>query len=73
MRPITLARNKVDVIVGNPPWINYNQTTDVLRDELVNQSGMYMGFGLEAGMRRIRMWRRCSTRGASIYICGMAD
>ena len=38
VRPITLARNKVDVIVGNPPWINYNQTTDVLRDELVNQS-----------------------------------
>ena len=35
MRPITLARNKVDVIVGNPPWINYNQTTDILRDELV--------------------------------------
>ena len=38
VRPITLARNKVDVIVGNPPWINYNQTTDVLRDELMNQS-----------------------------------
>ena len=38
VRPITLARNKVDVIVGNPPWINYNQTKDVLRDELVNQS-----------------------------------
>ncbi len=38
VRPITLARNKVDVIVGNPPWINYNQTTDVLRDELANQS-----------------------------------
>ena len=38
VRPLTLARNKVDVIVGNPPWLNYNQTTDVLRDELVNQS-----------------------------------
>ena len=38
VRPITLARNKVDVIVGNPPWINYNQTTDILRDELVYQS-----------------------------------
>ena len=47
VRPITLARNKVDVIVGNPPWINYNQTTDVLRDELVNQSrneyGIWVG------------------------------
>ena len=38
VRPTTLARNKVDVIVGNPPWINYNQTTDILRDELVYQS-----------------------------------
>ena len=70
MRPITLARNKVDVIVGNPPWINYNQTTDVLRDELVNQSQKRIwDLGWRAGMRRIRMLRRCSTRGASIYIC----
>ena len=38
VRPIALSRNKVDVIVGNPPWINYNQTTDILRDELVYQS-----------------------------------
>ncbi|MYC28465.1 MAG: DUF433 domain-containing protein [Chloroflexi bacterium] len=34
VRPVILSRNKVDVIVGNPPWINYNQTVDVLRDEL---------------------------------------
>lgn len=49
VRPITLARNKVDVIVGNPPWINYNQTTDVLRDELVNQSRNE--YGIWAGGR----------------------
>ena len=49
VRPITLARNKVDVIVGNPPWINYNQTTDVLRDELVNQSRNF--YGIWAGGR----------------------
>ena len=49
VRPITLARNKVDVIVGNPPWINYNQTTDVLRDELVNQSRNV--YGIWAGGR----------------------
>ena len=49
VRPITLARNKVDVIVGNPPWINYNQTTDVLRDELVNQSKNE--YGIWAGGR----------------------
>ena len=29
VRPVTLARRKVDVIIGNPPWINYNQTADV--------------------------------------------
>ena len=49
VRPITLARNKVDVIVGNPPWINYNQTTDVLRDELENQSRNV--YGIWAGGR----------------------
>ncbi len=49
VRPITLARNMVDVIVGNPPWINYNQTTDVLREELVNQSRNE--YGIWAGGR----------------------
>ena len=34
VRPIALSRSRVDVIIGNPPWINYNQTVDVLRTEL---------------------------------------
>ena len=38
VRPVTLALKKVDVIVGNPPWINYNQTFDILRTELERQS-----------------------------------
>ncbi len=38
VRPVALARRKVDVIVGNPPWINYNQTADTLRSELERQS-----------------------------------
>ena len=49
VRPIALSLNKVDVIAGNPPWINYNQTTDVLRDELVNQSRNE--YGIWAGGR----------------------
>ena len=49
VRPIVLSRNKVDVIVGNPPWINYNQTTDILRDELVYQSRNV--YGIWAGGR----------------------
>ena len=38
VRPVALSRRKVDVVVGNPPWINYNQTADVLREELLNLS-----------------------------------
>ena len=26
VRPVALSRSKVDVMVGNPPWLNYNQT-----------------------------------------------
>ena len=38
VRPVALSRSKVDVIVGNPPWLNYNQTASALRTELRNQS-----------------------------------
>ena len=38
VRPVALSRSKVDVVIGNPPWINYNQTADVLRTELENLS-----------------------------------
>ena len=38
VRPVALSRSGVDVLIGNPPWINYNQTADVLRDELVSLS-----------------------------------
>ena len=31
VRPVALSSAKVDVVIGNPPWINYNQTVDVLR------------------------------------------
>ena len=34
VRPVALSRAKVDVVIGNPPWINYNQTADILRTEL---------------------------------------
>ena len=34
VRPVALSRSKVDVVVGNPPWINFNQTADVLRSAL---------------------------------------
>ena len=47
VRPVVLSRNKVDVVIGNPPWINYNQTSNILRDELEKQSknlyGIWVG------------------------------
>ena len=49
VRPVALSREKVDVVIGNPPWINYNQTADVLRTELQRLSrGVY---GIWAGGR----------------------
>ena len=36
VRPVALSRNKVDVVIGNPPWLNYRNTYDVLRTELEN-------------------------------------
>ena len=34
VRPVALSRRKVDVIIGNPPWLNYNQTIRDLRSGL---------------------------------------
>ena len=49
VRPVALARGKVDVIIGNPPWINYNQTANTLRTELRRQSSDV--YGIWAGGR----------------------
>ena len=47
VRPVALSRARVDVVLGNPPWINYNQTADVLRTELQslsrNRYGIWTG------------------------------
>ena len=49
VRPVALSRSRVDVVIGNPPWINYNQTADILRDEL--QSLSRNRYGIWAGGR----------------------
>ncbi|MDE3267209.1 MAG: N-6 DNA methylase [Chloroflexota bacterium] len=49
VRPVVLSRSRVDVVIGNPPWINYNQTADILRDELENLSRNT--YGIWAGGR----------------------
>ena len=38
VRPVALSRSKVDVVIGNPPWLNYNSTVSTLRTELERQS-----------------------------------
>ena len=47
VRPVALSRSKVDVIVGNPPWLNYNKAISTLRKELKRQSKD--GYGIWAG------------------------
>ena len=37
-RPVALSRSKVDVIIGNPPWLSYRNTTNILRTELERHS-----------------------------------
>ena len=38
VRPVALSRNKVDVVIGNPPWLIYRNTASTLRSELETQS-----------------------------------
>ena len=49
VRPVALARAKVDVIIGNPPWLNYRNTANTLRTELERQSKAI--YGIWAGGR----------------------
>lgn len=37
VRPVVLSRNKVDLIISNPPWLNYRNTSNILREELERQ------------------------------------
>ena len=38
VRPVALEQRKVDVVIGNPPWLNYNKTASTLRTALEQQS-----------------------------------
>ena len=55
-RPVALSRDKVDVVVGNPPWLSYRNTANTLRAELERQSkDLNMAFGLGANTLIDRM------------------
>ena len=38
IRPAVIAEDKVDCIIGNPPWLTYNQSADIIREELRGMS-----------------------------------
>ena len=38
IRPAVIAEEKVDRIIGNPPWLTYGQSTDIIRTELREMS-----------------------------------
>ena len=38
IRPAVIAEEKVDRIIGNPPWLTYGQSADIIRTELRKMS-----------------------------------
>ena len=64
VRPVALSHSKVDVIVGNPPWLIYRNTASTLRTELERQSkdlyGIWVG-GIHANHQDISslFYARC--------------
>ena len=47
VRPAVISEWRVDAIVGNPPWLTYGKSADIVREELVNLSknlyGIWVG------------------------------
>ena len=50
VRPAVISEQRVDVIVGNPPWLTYSRSSDIVREELVNLSQNV--YGIWAGARQ---------------------
>ena len=69
VRPVALSRSKVDVIVGNPPWLIYRNTASTLRTELERQSrhvyGIWAG-GIHANHQDISSL--FFTRSVDLYL-----
>lgn len=38
VRPAVITEQRVDAIIGNPPWLTYNKSADIVREELDNLS-----------------------------------
>ena len=50
VRPAVISEQRVDAIVGNPPWLTYAKSSDIVREELVNLS--QNDYGIWAGGRQ---------------------
>lgn len=50
VRPAVISEQRVDAIVGNPPWLTYSRSSDIVREELVNLS--QNTYGIWAGGRQ---------------------
>ena len=50
VRPAVISEHRVDAIVGNPPWLTYSRSSDIVREELVNLS--QNTYGIWAGGRQ---------------------
>ena len=50
VRPAVISEERVDAIVGNPPWLTYSRSADIVREEMVNLS--QNTYGIWAGGRQ---------------------
>ncbi len=69
VRPVALEHRKVDVVIGNPPWLSYRNTANTLRTALEQRSKNY--YGIWAGGRytnRQDVAGLFFTRSADLYL-----
>ena len=50
VRPAVISEQRVDAVVGNPPWLTYNRSSDIVREELESLSKNT--YGIWAGGRQ---------------------
>ncbi len=65
-RPVVLAHRKVDTIVGNPPWLTYSDSADIIRAELRAMSERR--YGIWAGGKQTP-----HQDVASLFFCRVAE
>ena len=52
VRPVALSRTKVDVVIGNPPWLNLStRPPSILREELENRARVCTASGRAKTLR----------------------